>query len=263
MALLDIQQLHAQHQATGTPILRGVDLAVEAGQVHVIMGKNGSGKSTLARVVAGHPEYQATKGSVQFLGKEVLAMPPHERAQMGIFLGWQAPRELPGVSMKQFLHTVHRNGILAKNGVSLEEARNNSALRKQISLPAFSRRLAALVEALDLDPDTATRGMGEGFSGGEKKKTEILTMQLLQPKIALLDEVDSGLDAASARRIAEMLQTAREGGMAVVLITHHTRMLRHLRPDRVHLVERGRIAKSGGAELAQQVEEEVAATPGQ
>jgi Fe-S cluster assembly ATP-binding protein len=254
MATLEIRDLHVSvEEAAGgsREILRGVDLTVSAGQTHAIMGPNGSGKSTLAYAIAGHPKYQVTSGSVTLDGEDVLAMSVDARARAGLFLAMQYPVEVPGVSVSNFLRT-------AMTAVRGEAPK----------LRDFARQLRTSMEELSIDPEFAQRNLNEGFSGGEKKRHEILQLELLNPKIAILDETDSGLDidalkvvaeginrfrGASGGRPPEEAQRAREDH-GMLLITHYTRILRYVQPDFVHVFVGGRIVAEGGPELAEELE---------
>jgi Fe-S cluster assembly ATP-binding protein len=219
-------------------ILRGVDLAVRAGQTHAIMGPNGSGKSTLAFAIAGHPKYQVTQGSITLDGEDVLTMSVDARARAGLFLAMQYPAEVPGVSVSNFLRT-------AMTAVRGEPPK----------LRVFLKEMRAAMTALSIDPVFAERNVNEGFSGGEKKRHEILQLELLGPKIAILDETDSGLDIDALRVVADGVNRFRaKEGHGVLLITHYTRILRYIQPDFVHVFVGGRIVKQGGPELADELE---------
>jgi Fe-S cluster assembly ATP-binding protein len=236
-ATLVIEDLHV---AVGDkPILRGVDLTVEPGRVHALMGPNGSGKSTLAYALAGHPRYRVTGGKVTFKGEDVLDLRPDERARLGMFLAMQYPVEVPGVSVTNFLRT-------AINAVRGED----------VSVREFARELREQMRLLDMDPKFAERSLNEGFSGGEKKRHEILQMALLHPELAILDETDSGLDVDALRVVAEGVNRMRSPGLGVLLITHYTRILRYISPDFVHVMVDGGVVESGGPELADQLESE-------
>jgi Fe-S cluster assembly ATP-binding protein len=241
MAILDIRDLHvsvAEASGAGREILRGVDLTVSDGQTHAIMGPNGSGKSTLAYAIAGHPKYQVTSGTVTLDGQDVLAMSVDARARAGLFLAMQYPVEVPGVSVSNFLRTA----ITAVQGEAPK-------------LRTFVKELRAAMDKLSIDPAFAERNLNEGFSGGEKKRHEILQLQLLNPKIAVLDETDSGLDIDALKVVSEGINSFRqEPGHGVLLITHYTRILRYVQPDFVHVFVGGRIVTSGGAELADELE---------
>jgi len=240
MSVLEIHDLHVSIEADGAPkeILTGVDLTIRAGETHAIMGPNGSGKSTLAYAVAGHPRYTVTAGTVTLDGADVLAMTVDERARAGLFLAMQYPVEVPGVSVSNFLRT-------AATAMRAEAPKLRLWVKEQKS--AMLR--------LEMDPAFAERSVNEGFSGGEKKRHEILQLELLQPKIAILDETDSGLDVDALRVVSEGVNRVREGGeTGVLLITHYTRILKYIKPDAVHVFVKGRIAESGGADLADELE---------
>ncbi|MET7423870.1 Fe-S cluster assembly ATPase SufC [Dactylosporangium sp. NPDC005555] len=222
------------------PILAGVDLTVRAGETHAIMGPNGSGKSTLAYAIAGHPRYEVTGGSMTLDGQDVLAMTVDERARAGLFLAMQHPVEVPGVSVANFLRT-------AKTAIDGEAPK----------LRTWAGELRGAMEKLHMDPAFAQRNVNEGFSGGEKKRHEIMQLELLKPKIAVLDETDSGLDIDALRVVSEGVGRVRENGdTGLLLITHWTRILKYIKPDQVHVFVGGRIVEEGGPELAEQLEAE-------
>jgi len=240
MATLEIRDLHVSVEADAgaREILRGVDLTVRAGETHAIMGPNGSGKSTLAYSIAGHPKYTITGGTVTLDGQDVLAMSVDERARAGIFLAMQYPVEVPGVSVSNFLRT----SVTAVRGEAPK-------------LRTWVKEMRSAMDELSMDPAFAERSVNEGFSGGEKKRHEILQMQLLQPKIAVLDETDSGLDVDALRIVSEGVNRVKATGeVGTLLITHYTRILRYIRPDFVHVFVDGRIVAEGGAELADELE---------
>ncbi|MDN4479379.1 Fe-S cluster assembly ATPase SufC [Demequina muriae] len=242
MSTLEIKNLHVSVDTPeGTKeILKGVDLTINSGETHAIMGPNGSGKSTLAYSVAGHPKYQITDGEVLLDGENVLDMSVDERAKAGLFLAMQYPVEVPGVSVSNFLRT-------AKTALDGEAPK----------LRHWVKDMKASMEQLRMDPAFAERNVNEGFSGGEKKRHEILQMELLQPKIAILDETDSGLDVDALRIVSEGVNRVKETtGLGVMMITHYTRILRYIKPDFVHVFVDGRIAEEGGPELAEQLEAE-------
>src|SRR6266540_123503 len=242
MATLEIRDLHVSVDTENGPkeILRGVDLTIESGQTHAIMGPNGSGKSTLAYSVAGHPKYKITSGTVKLDGQDVLAMTVDERARAGLFLAMQYPVEVPGVSVSNFLRT-------AATAVRGEAPK----------LRTWVKEVKEAMERLAIDPAFAERNVNEGFSGGEKKRHEILQLELLKPKIAILDETDSGLDIDAVKIVSEGVNRVRETGeVGTLLITHYTRILRYIKPDYVHVFSAGRIVESGGAELADKLEDE-------
>jgi Fe-S cluster assembly ATP-binding protein len=234
-ATLVIEDLHVAVE--DKEILRGVDLTVEPGRVHALMGPNGSGKSTLAYALAGHPRYKVTGGKVTFRGEDVLDLLPDERARLGMFLAMQYPVEVPGVSVTNFLRT-------AINAVRGEE----------VSVRDFARELREQMRQLDMDPKFAERSLNEGFSGGEKKRHEILQMALLRPQLAILDETDSGLDVDALRVVADGVNRLRSPELGILLITHYTRILRYISPDFVHVMVDGRVVQSGGPELAEELE---------
>jgi Fe-S cluster assembly ATP-binding protein len=241
MSTLEIRDLHASvTDAAGQTkeILRGVDLTVSAGQTHAIMGPNGSGKSTLAYAIAGHPKYQVTRGSVTLDGEDVLAMTVDARARAGLFLAMQYPVEVPGVSVSNFLRTA----VTAVRGEAPK-------------IRLFLKEMQAAMTELSIDKAFAERNVNEGFSGGEKKRHEILQLELLDPKIAILDETDSGLDIDALKVVADGVNRFRaKEGHGVMLITHYTRILRYVQPDFVHVFVGGRIVAEGGPELAEQLE---------
>ena len=242
MSTLEIKDLHVSvsTEEGAKEILRGVTLTINSGETHAIMGPNGSGKSTLAYSVAGHPKYTITSGTVTLDGEDVLAMKVDERARAGIFLAMQYPVEVPGVSMSNFLRT-------AKTAIDGEAPK----------LRTWVKDMKQAMESLRMDPSFAERNVNEGFSGGEKKRHEILQMELLRPKFAVLDETDSGLDVDALRVVSEGVNRAKESTDAgVLLITHYTRILRYIRPDHVHVFVDGRIAEEGGPELAERLEAE-------
>jgi Fe-S cluster assembly ATP-binding protein len=221
-------------------ILKGVDLTINSGETHAIMGPNGSGKSTLAYAIAGHPRYEITEGEVLLDGENILEMEVDERARAGVFLAMQYPVEVPGVSMSNFL----RSSVSAVRGEAPK-------------LRQFSKELQGAMKDLSIDSSFAARGVNEGFSGGEKKRHEILQLELLKPKIAVLDETDSGLDVDALKIVSEGINRAQENNdLGVMLITHYTRILKYVQPDFVHVFSGGRIAESGGKELADVLEAE-------
>jgi Fe-S cluster assembly ATP-binding protein len=237
--MLEITNLHA---TVGTrEILKGLTLSVKAGEVHAIMGPNGAGKSTLAHVLAGREGYEVTAGAVSFEGQDLLALEPHERAAAGLFLGFQYPVEIPGVSNLLFLRT-------ALN------AQRKLRGEPEISGADFMKRVREEAVVLGLDMDMLKRGVNVGFSGGEKKRNEAFQLGMLEPKFALLDETDSGLDIDALRIVSEGINRFRSPDRAVLLITHYQRLLDHVRPDVVHVLAAGRIVKSGGPELALELE---------
>ncbi len=240
MSTLEITDLHAsvQTEQDTKEILRGVSLTISSGQTHAIMGPNGSGKSTLAYTIAGHPKYTVTSGSVTLDGEDVLAMGVDERARAGLFLAMQYPVEVPGVSVSNFLRT-------AKTAVDGEPPK----------LRTWVKDVREAMAALRIDPDFANRNVNEGFSGGEKKRHEILQLELLRPKFAVLDETDSGLDIDALRIVSDGVNRAQaETDAGILLITHYTRILRYIAPQFVHVFVDGRIVQEGGPELAEELE---------
>jgi Fe-S cluster assembly ATP-binding protein len=241
--ILRIENLHARVADTGLEILKGLDLEIGRGEVHAIMGPNGSGKSTLAKVLMGHPGYDVTAGQVAFEGKDLLELEPHERARAGIFLAFQYPVEIPGVSIANFLRT----SMQARMGEGQE-----------LDLFDFQDILLDRMKLLEVDASFAERPVNDGFSGGEKKRNEILQMAVLKPKLALMDETDSGLDIDALKVVAQGVNTLRreDPKMSVLLITHYQRLLDYIKPDIVHVMVDGRMVKSGGPEVALWLEEE-------
>jgi Fe-S cluster assembly ATP-binding protein len=237
--MLRIRNLHAG--VDGTEILRGIDLDVRPGEVHAVMGPNGSGKSTMAQVLAGHPAYTVTAGEVVFAGRNLLEMPPEERAREGVFLAFQYPTEIPGVSNAQFLKT-------AVNEIRMHRG------QEPLDAVEFLALLKDTLRLVDMDPSFTSRSVNEGFSGGEKKRNEILQMALLEPRLAILDEVDSGLDIDAVKVVAAGINRLRTPRNAILLVTHYPRLLEHVPPDRVHVLASGRIVRSAGGELAQELE---------
>ena len=237
--LLEVKGLRAK--VSGAEIVKGLDLTVRAGEVHAIMGPNGSGKSTFAKTLAGHPAYEVTGGSADFEGRSIFGMAPEERARSGLFLGFQYPVEIPGVSNSSFLR-------LAYN--TLQAARG----RDELDPLEFDDHARAKMKLLDMDPAFLDRPVNEGFSGGEKKRNEILQMALLEPRLAILDETDSGLDIDALRVVAKGINDLATADNAVVLVTHYQRMLNYIVPDYVHVMGGGRIVKTGGKALAEELE---------
>ncbi|MDH3351341.1 MAG: Fe-S cluster assembly ATPase SufC [Gammaproteobacteria bacterium] len=225
-----------------TEILRGVSLDIGAGEVHAIMGPNGSGKSTLAQVIAGHDDYRVTSGSVTFNGQNLLELEPEERAREGIFLGFQYPVEIPGVN----------NAYLLKAAVNAKRKHQGLA---EIDAFEFLKLAKEKMALLGMDPKFLNRGVNEGFSGGEKKRNEILQMAMLEPRLAILDETDSGLDIDALRAVAEGVNALRSPDRAIVLVTHYQRLLDYVQPDHVHVLSAGRIVRSGDKSLALELEE--------
>jgi Fe-S cluster assembly ATP-binding protein len=234
--MLKIENLHVE--IDGNEIVKGLDLEVSKGEIHAIMGPNGSGKSTLANVLMGHPRYEVTDGSVTFDGEDVLELEPDERAKMGMFLAFQYPSEVPGVSVANFLRT-------AVNAVREEE----------LSPMEMYKLLQEKMAVMQMDPKFAERYLNEGFSGGEKKRNEILQMLMLEPRLAIMDETDSGLDIDALQVVARGVNELRGPEFSAVIITHYQRILRYIQPDRVHVMLDGRLVTSGGRELAHELED--------
>ena len=237
--MLVIKNLHAKVE--GREILKGLNLEVKAGEIHAVMGPNGSGKSTLAHILAGRDGYEVTQGSVSYMGKDLLAMAPEERAREGVFLAFQYPVEIPGVNNVYLLKAAY-NAIRKQRGEEELDAMDFLALVK------------AKMQFMEMDPSFLNRAVNEGFSGGEKKRNEILQMLVLEPKLALLDETDSGLDIDALKVVAKGVNKLRDPKRAIVLVTHYQRLLDHVVPDRVHVLAGGRVVKSGGKELALELE---------
>jgi Fe-S cluster assembly ATP-binding protein len=238
--MLEIKNLHAG--IDGKKILNGLDLTIKPGEVHAIMGPNGSGKSTLANVLAGRPRYEVTSGEVLFEGKNLLDMPTEERAREGVFLAMQYPVEIPGVNNIYFLKAA-LNAMKKHRG------------EEELDAMEFLQLAREKMKVVELDESFMNRGVNEGFSGGEKKRNEIFQMAVLDPKLAILDETDSGLDIDALRIVAEGVNTLRSEAHSVLVITHYQRLLRYLIPDFVHVLANGRIVKSGGKELAEELEQ--------
>jgi Fe-S cluster assembly ATP-binding protein len=237
MSTLEIRDLHVSVEGAADEILKGVDLSIRSGETHAIMGPNGSGKSTLAYSVAGHPKYVVTSGSVLLDGEDVLSMTVDERARAGLFLAMQYPVEVPGVTVSNFLRTAA------------------TAIRGEApKLRTWVKEVGASMTELGMDKAFAERNVNEGFSGGEKKRHEILQLALLKPKIAILDETDSGLDIDALKTVSEGINRVRGTGVGTLLITHYTRILRYVKPDFVHVFVAGRIVAEGGPELAEELE---------
>src|SRR5438067_487684 len=236
VATLEIHDLHATVE--GKEILKGIDLAVAQGEIHALMGPNGSGKSTLANVLMGRPGYNVTKGQVRFKGEDILALTADQRAQRGLFLAFQYPTEVPGVSVVNFLRTAYK----AVKG-------------EEISALAFSKHMKEKMNLLGVEDSMVQRYVNQGFSGGEKKKNEVLQLAVLEPEMAILDETDSGLDIDSLREVATGVAQLAGPELGVLIITHYQRILNYITPDRVHVMMAGRIVKTGGPELAHELEQ--------
>ncbi|HBV23022.1 MAG TPA: Fe-S cluster assembly ATPase SufC [Jeotgalicoccus sp.] len=238
-SVLEIKNLHVE--IDGKEILKGVDLTLKQGEIHAVMGPNGTGKSTLAQAIMGHPSYEVTEGEVLLDGENILEMEVDERAQAGLFLGMQYPSEISGVTNSDFL----RSAMNAQR----EEG-------DEINLMQFIKKLDKNMDYLEMDPDMATRYLNEGFSGGEKKRNEILQLMMLEPKFGILDEIDSGLDIDALRVVSEGINKLRGQEFGALIITHYQRLLNYVTPDVVHVMMRGKVVKSGGKELAERLESE-------
>ena len=238
--LLEIKDLHAGIE--GKEILKGLNLQVNKGEVHAIMGPNGSGKSTLSKVLAGHPTYEVLSGTVMFDGKGLLELEPDERAREGVFMAFQYPVEVPGVSNSQFLRLAYNQKAVHQGQEELDPLEFNDFLKEKAKI-------------VEMDPQFFKRSVNEGFSGGEKKRNEILQMAVLEPKLAILDETDSGLDIDALRIVAEGVNKLRSSENAIILVTHYQRPLNYIQPDFVHVLAGGKIVKEGGKELALELEE--------
>jgi Fe-S cluster assembly ATP-binding protein len=243
MADLAIRNLHAS--IDGAEILKGVDLELSKGEVHAIMGPNGSGKSTLAHVLMGHPSYEVTEGEVEFKGQQMLELDPDERSRLGMFLAFQYPSAIPGVTVANFLR-------LAVNA----HRRGPDGEENPIRIPEFRKLLTESMEELKIERAMTSRYLNEGFSGGEKKRMEMLQMAVLKPEIAVLDETDSGLDIDALRIVSDGVNRLVGPEMGVLVITHYARLLKYIKPDHIHVLVDGRIVRSGGPELADELERE-------
>jgi Fe-S cluster assembly ATP-binding protein len=238
--VLEIRNLHAS--VDGNEILNGISLTVKKGEIHAIMGPNGSGKSTLAKVLAGHPSYEVTEGEVLYEGKNLLELPPDERAREGIFMAFQYPIEVPGVSNAQFLRLAYNE-------------KQKHLGQEELDPLEFKDLLKERAKVVQMDPGLMSRSVNEGFSGGEKKRNEILQMAVLEPKLAILDETDSGLDIDALRIVAEGVNTLHTPEDAIIVVTHYQRLLNYIVPDFVHVLSGGRIVREGGKGLALELEE--------
>jgi len=243
LSILDVKDLHIS--VDGTEIVKGIDLVIEEGQIHAIMGPNGSGKSTLVSTLMGHPGYEITAGSVEFLGKDLLMLEPYERAQAGLFLAFQYPKEIAGVTLRSFLFAAYKAQMKARH----PDMKVSSPIK-------FKALLEEKMNALKMDTSFAERFVNKGFSGGEKKKAEVLQMHVLQPHLALLDETDSGLDVDALKIVADGVNSMKQrSDFSALVVTHYARILDHIQPDHVHVMVDGAIVESGGKEFAQQLEE--------
>ncbi len=238
--LLEVKDLYVS--IDGKVILKGLNLQIKKGEVHAIMGPNGSGKSTLAKVLAGHPSYEVTKGKILYEGKDLLDLEPDERAREGVFMAFQYPVEVPGVSNSQFLRLAYNEKMKHTGGEELDPLEFNDLLKEKAKI-------------VDMDQEFFKRSVNQGFSGGEKKRNEILQMAVLGPKLAVLDETDSGLDIDALRIVAEGVNVLKSEENAIILVTHYQRLLNYIIPDYVHVLSDGKIVKEGGKELALELEE--------
>ena len=230
-------------EVEGKEVVKGLSLDIPAGEVHAIMGPNGCGKSSLVNALMGHPKYAVTGGTATFDGKNLLEMPPHERSALGLFLAFQYPREIAGVTLRSFLYAAHQAQAKARG-------------EKAMTVLQFKDALTERMNALKMDTAFAERSLNQGFSGGEKKKAEVLQMDILRPRMALLDETDSGLDVDALKIVAEGVNALRSPDFSALVVTHYARILHHLAPDRVHVMVHGNIVKSGGPEFAARLEQE-------
>lgn len=241
--LLEIDDIHISVE--DTEVVHGISLTIHPGETHAIMGPNGSGKSTLVNTLMGHPKYEVTGGSVEFQGKDLLGMQPWERAQAGMFLAFQYPKEISGVTLRSFLFAAYNAQMGAR-----------SPDEKKISPIKFKKFLEEKMEELKMDPAFAERSLNQGFSGGEKKKAEVLQMSVLKPSLALLDETDSGLDIDALKIVADGVNRLHSPSFAALLVTHYTRILEYIRPDHIHVMVSGTIVERGGFEVAEMLERE-------
>ena len=251
--MLEIKNLHARIVEDGTEIIRGLNLTVKDGEVAAIMGPNGSGKSTLSYILAGREDYEVTEGDILYEGESILELDPAERAAKGIFLAFQYPTVIPGVSMANFLRMAVTN---VRNARAEEAEANGNGAAAKLTPREFRRLMREKMALLKMDESFATRYLNEGFSGGEKKRAEILQMALLEPSMAVLDETDSGLDIDALRVVSDGVNALRSPDRSMLVITHYQRLLDHIVPDRVHVLAGGRIIRSGGPELAHALEAE-------
>ena len=241
--LLSIKDLHVRVE--DKDVLHGLSLTVQSGEIHAIMGPNGSGKSTLVNSLMGHPSYEVSKGSATFQGKDLLDLEPHERAQSGMFLAFQYPKEIAGVTLRSFLFAAYNAQMEARDP------------KQKIASPIkFQKMLEAKMQELHMDPAFAERALNQGFSGGEKKKAEVLQLSVLSPMLALLDETDSGLDIDALKTVAEGVNAMRSPEFSAIVVTHYVRILDYITPDHVHVMVDGQIVESGGPELAKKLESE-------
>ena len=246
---LEIKDLHVSIESK--QILKGVNLKVAQGEIHAVMGPNGSGKSTLANTLMGHPKYKVDSGDILVNGESIVGLPPDQRAKKGLFLAFQYPIEISGVPLAQFLRSAYRS----VKGEAQQKTETKGVGGEMISALAFKKKLEEKLQEVDLDPSFTKRYLNEGFSGGEKKRAEILQMAILQPAIAIMDETDSGLDIDAIRKVAEVVSHMAGPEMGILLITHYQRILDYIKPQFVHIMVDGRIFQSGGPELSKMLEE--------
>lgn len=242
--MLEIHNLHVS--VDGKAVLNGVSLTINPGEVHALMGPNGSGKSTLSNVILGHPKYEVTQGDIKLNGKSLLTMTPHERALAGLFLAFQAPREVTGITLEEFLLAATR-----------AQQQHLHPDKPPVLVFRFKKRLSELMAQLHMDEKFASRYLNHGFSGGEKKKCEVLQMAVLEPRMAILDETDSGLDVDALKSVCDGIRSVRKSAphpMGILVVTHFTRILKYLKPDHVHVMKNGKILQSGGAKFARELE---------
>ncbi len=240
MARLEIQDLHVR--IDDKEILQGIDLVVNSGEVHALMGPNGSGKSTLSLAIMGHPRYKVTKGEIRYDGQNIVGLPVDERARLGLFLAFQYPSAIPGVSVANFLRT------------AINARRQTNGTKNDMPIPQFRKLLTEKMKLMEMPDSFMSRSVNDGFSGGEKKRLEMLQMHMFVPKLAVLDETDSGLDIDALKVVAEGIQSLRSPEVGILLITHYERILRYVQPDFVHVLVDGRIVRTGGRELAAELE---------
>lgn len=237
--MLEITDLHAE--VSGIEILKGLNLRIDAGEVHAIMGPNGSGKSTLANVIAGNPSFRVTGGTIEFEGEDLAMMPPEERARRGVFLSFQHPVEIPGLRMDHFIRAGYNAVMKSRDQDTLDPLK-------------FDRLIRAKAKVVEMDATLTKRAVNEGFSGGEKKRNEILQMAVLEPKLRILDEIDSGLDVDALRSVSESVKGLMSPDKATLIVTHYERLLTYIVPNQIHILMDGRIVASGGKELAREIE---------
>lgn len=236
-------------------IINNLNLEIKKNEIHVIMGPNGSGKSTLSKTIMGHPKYKIQSGNIFFENEDIKNKEIYERTKKGIFLVFQSPREIEGINMKHFLHSISKQNILNQNNITIKEARKNKELRSQLSLVNLQKKIKTISDDLDINKDFLKRELNHGFSGGEKKKSEVMQMEILQPKLSILDEIDSGLDIDALKIVCQKINQLKEkNGMSLLLITHHSKILNYIKPDYIHIFANGNIKKTGTQELVNEIE---------